>query len=548
MGVALGLMGCDARKATPSATQPSGPGPTELVEQGPTTPGSLNRGVLFHTQFATEISAEGVPVGESDAFPEGTPQILVLVGWQRAAPGTELRVRLFQDDRFVTERTHVVVDAELGGLVVPLQASDGFPTGVYTAELSWNGLPDELATFTVGDVPRPGVLVGEGVDTGPLPYASRPTLLVVTRFDTLRAKLGEATDEVLDAARRIGDLHDLDADGTARSTPEAAVAEVHRLLRSASYSYLLIIGNDDVVPYFHVPNTMTDVDTLTLQGSELPPEWVPSDDPYTDLDGDEYGVPDFAAARIPSSEDRELLLTQLSDLTPPDGRAYALANQIRRSQAASVVAAMSTHVSVLQEFSPPTDAAEFAAGPGPQARYLYLLLHGIGTLTDGWAANLEHWTPADPAQPYAGEWSVDSRTDAELEAVTLANNPGSHGVVNVGACYGAWTLDTARNFQHKTADNNLALHYLKSGTRAFIADTHLSYSVPQDETGLPLGRTGFERVFWRSVGQGMSLIDAFQTAKVEVAASIGPLIAAGRIELANINRKTVHYMVFLGRP
>ena len=58
----------------------------------------------------------------------------------------------------------------------------------------------------------------------------------------------------------------------------------------------------------------------------------------------------------------------------------------------------------------------------------------------------------------------------------METNPTSRGVVQIGACYGAWTLDTIQEPVHKTADNNLALHYLKGGSRAYIADTHLSYS------------------------------------------------------------------------
>jgi hypothetical protein len=121
-------------------------------------------------------------------------------------------------------------------------------------------------------------------------------------------------------------------------------------------------------------------------------------------------------------------------------------------------------------------------------------------------------------------------------------------VVQVGACYGAWTLDTVQEPVHKTAANNLALHYLKGGTRAYIADTHLSYSTVMGPGDTPRGRTGFEFLFWQGIGKGMAPIDAFQAAKVGIAKAIDTLVAAGEIDAAKTNLKTLHYMVYLGRP
>ena len=523
------------------------PGPTQVNLQGPVTQPSVGA-VLLHTQFAAAIDADGVPIGETDAFPEGTTQILALVGWRRADSGTELRFRLFQDQRLVLEYAHEVERRLDSGFVVPLVASGGFPAGAYAAEISWNGVPDEIATFTVGQVPRTGVIVGSGEDTGAMPYADPAQVLVVTRERFLREKLGANADAVFDAARRIGELHDLEADGVERSTPEAAGEEVHRLLADGRFRYLLILGNDDAVPYFQVANPMADEERQGLAGWKLPADVVPSDDPYVDLDGDEYGIPDLASARIPSSEDAELLLTQLSDLVPPDGHAYALLNQERRSQSALVVSTIASGIAVQLDYAPPVGTDAFDTGPAGNARYLYILLHGIGVLTDAWSADLTVWTPANPAQPYAGEWTVASNELLQMDAVAIENNPGNRGLVNVGACYGGWTLDTILEPVHKTAENNLALHYLKSGARAFVADTHLSYTVLQKEGDIPLGRTGFERVFWRSINEGMTVIDAFHQAKLEIGASIDVLAQQGDAYSAGLNLKTLHHMVYLGRP
>jgi hypothetical protein len=130
--------------------------------------------------------------------------------------------------------------------------------------------------------------------------------------------------------------------------------------------------------------------------------------------------------------------------------------------------------------------------------------------------------------------------------VAQAGVPG--GIVEIGACYGAWTLDTTQAPTHKTALNDLALAYLKSGTRAYIADTHLSYSAPQGPNGEPVARSGFELLFWRAMLAGASPIDAFQSAKVGIAAAVDAAVAAGDSDAAALDFKTLEIMVYLGRP
>jgi hypothetical protein len=553
----IGLSGCGAATvdstlppAPTGAAGPASPGTAGPGTQGPSTPSSLGEAVLYHTQFATDIDPDGAPLGVTDAFPAGTGQILALVAWQYADVETDLRFRLFEGDRLVFEDSHVVAN-ETGpgeaaaGYVIPMSVDGGFASAAYTAEIAYNGVPDEVATFTVGGNAPSGVIAGSGERTGPIAYKDPGRVLVVTRVAALRSRLGAATDRVLAAAARVGDLHDLEADGVTRATPAAAAAEARRLLGARSYDDVLIIGNDDVVPFFRVDNNKASTEKADLDPWELPAEWLPSDDPYVDLDGDPYGAPDLPIARIPSSEDAELLLTQLGTVTPPDGHAYSMLNQERRSQAGAVIATLDQHLAVQVAYAPPTGPEAFSAASA-NARYVYVLLHGIGVLTDSWVANLENWAPADPSDPFDGEWTV--KANHEFDAINIASDPGSHGVVQVGACYGAWTLDTVEEPSHKTATNNLALHYLKSGTRAFIADTHLSYSAVMTPGGIPVARTGFEVTFWRSIGEGLAPIDAFFAAKQATAAAIDQLVAIDHPNQAADTLKTLHEMVYFGRP
>ena len=532
------------------AGAPAGFGPA--ASAAPTLPPSIGNAVLFHLQLATDIDGSGNPIGQGNIFPEGTTLIVGLLGWSYVPAGTELRLRLFQGDRFAYETSHVVVsetgqDGGSAGFVFPFKVSSGFPAGDYYIEVDYNRVPDEIVPFTVGSGAQFDPTMGAGTASGPIPYKDPSEVLIVTRESVLRSGLGSRADEVLAAAARVGDLHDLDAGGVTRDTPDAAAAEVHRLLGLRPYKYLLIIGNDDAVPYFHVANPMADSESAALADWELPADWVASDDPYTDLNADPYGVPDLAIARIPSSDDADLLLKQLGENVPPDGSAFALVNQERKSQAGIVVTEIASSVQVRLQYAPPTNPQSFAANADAEnARYLYVLLHGIGVLTNAWSANTVTWQPTSTSDPLGTEWALSE--SYQQDAITAETNPTSRGVVQIGACYGAWTIDTKQEPVHKTADNNLALHYLKGGTRAYIADTHISYSTVMGPSDAPHGRTGFELLFWRSIGQGMAPIDAFQAAKVGIAQAIDVLVQQGDIDSAKVNLKTLNYMVYLGRP
>lgn len=511
----------------------------------PEEPPSIGEALLYHLQFATDIRG-AFPTDNGTQFAEGTPLLLTLVGWDYAPRDTELGLRLFFGDRLVFEDARLVVTTRDAGFVFAFEPAGGLIEGPYTAELYYNGVVEEVATFEVlpaGSLPTPGAVTPGTGDTGPIPYVDPSELLVVTRESVLRDKLGDAADLVLARAALVGDLVDLEADGVTRSTPEATIAEVRRLLGSGRYGYLLILGNDDAVPFAHVTNPLGPDEASSMANWDLPADWLPSDDPYTDLDGDQWGVPDLPVARIPSSEDADLLLTQLGDIVPPDGGGYALINQVRRGQVAPVVETMDDEIPVETWYAPPVNAQGFVDGNGQEARYVQILLHGIGVTTNRWSGDVIAWAPQ--TSDLDGEWEV--AVGDSVTAVDLAG-AASRGVVSVGACFGAWTLDTIQEPTHKTAENSLALAYLKGGTRAFIGSTHTTYSTVNTTAGPYTGIHGFEILFWRNLLSGQRPIDAFHNAKVRVAAVIDQAVAEGEAEYAAINLKTLHHVVYLGRP
>lgn len=570
----------------------AGPGRALAADALPEQPTSVGDAILYHLQFAADIDDRtGTPVNEGDLFPVGQPLALILLGWDYAPAGTELRIRLYQDDRFIGEQARMVVVERNAGFVFIFQPPGGLAAGRYSAQLDYNGVPDEVADFQVvdpsqipaiqaptgtlapgasappatnvtgapsgspaaspavpGGSPAPGTpglpgVPGLPTGLGPVPYADPASVLVVTRSSTLRTRLGADADAVLAAAGAVGTVLDLDTLTT--STVVDIVEGVRARLRADGQRYLLIVGNHDVVPYLELPNPMAAEEAASLIDWELPSEWLPSDDPYGDLDGDQWGVPDVGVARIPSSEDAQLLLTQLGTVTTPPGGGFALVNQKRRNQAGAVIETIDDWAAVHTEFVPPASPDDLPATNAATARFVYILLHGIGVQTDTWSGDTNLWRPTDPGD-ISKEWAVQVGGDAPGITVPYAGSPGA--IVNVGACYGAWTLDTIQEPTSKNADNSLALRYLKSGTRAFIADTHLSYSTGIGVNGPFVGRTGFELLLWRGIFGGATPIDAFLDAKRGLAQVMDVAAAAGDAETVALNAKTLHEMVYLGRP
>jgi hypothetical protein len=505
---------------------------------------------VYHVEFTTGIPESGAPV-VTDDFPVGTPRIYALLDWACVPSGTDFGLTVERDGEPVLPEVHHVVrharrldtdkSQQFVGAAVPLEWAGGWPAGVYGVRLTFNGAPDQLSAFNVGGT---GVVItyGSGTDTGPIAYKPRDQVLVLTNSAVLRQHLGSDVDAVLAAASNVGTLVDMAAASPVVSTATGAAELIRPYLAGGQYRYLLILGNDDAVPFFQLPNPVTGEEVLNNVVD------VPSDDPYTDLDRDSLGVPDFATARIPSSDDATLIRTQLGEATPPDARAAAVVNQQRQREGGAVLDALSTGRAVDVAFAPPLTPDVFAGSTAQNARYLYVLLHGGPKDTTYWGANVEQWLPLGGDNPptsdaAAAEWAIDGHW--QDKAIALSDQLISHGIVEVGACFGAWTMPI--DGVTKSASNSLALRYLKSGARAFVADTHLSYSSIQKTDGLLRGRTGFEVAFWEAINGGNAPIDAFLIAKQRISESARRLQALGDSDAA-ITEKTIHYMIYLGRP
>jgi hypothetical protein len=552
------------------ATPPSTTGP-----KVPSIPFSKLTGARIHqVVFATGVDPVArSPIGIADAFLIGTERILALVAWDSIEVGATLDVKLFRGDRLMAEQrvSPNNPDKEIptsdfdGGFAIPFAPDGGFAEGFYTVQLDYDGLPEQVASFNVNETgdgaPVPANMSlgpsGTQPDLGPVPYADPARVLVVTRSSILRQKMGGATDSVLAAAAAVGTVHDLDSDlGTlpagAPVPPAATISIVRNLLAGGTYRYLLILGNDDAVPMGHVDLPDSVDFTVQMQYEKIPGDYIVSDDPYTDLDGDALGIPDLPVARIPSSDDPGIMLTQLGEVQPLPATAFALVNEVRRSFADGPLSVINSITPTTLYYSPPTLSDKVPQTNQSTARFVYILLHGSGSDTTTWSGEVQRWTPLEPGNPL-GEYVHEERNYSDSLSVPEAGAPGA--VVNVGACFGAYVLDTPLDDTHKTRDNSLALKFLAAGSRAFIADTHLSISTDSEPGKYISARTGFEILLWQRIKAGATAIDAFFGAKVE----LGQLIAAQYADAdgngfadaplaGDKNYLTVHEMIYMGRP
>ena len=262
----------------------------------------------------------------------------------------------------------------------------------------------------------------------------------------------------------------------------------------AGLRYLLILGNDDAVPYFHVENPLGSR-RRPCSSWQLPTDWLPSDNFYTDLDGDPYDVPDLPVARIPSSDDADLLLTQLGETVAARRRRLRA-----REPGATEPGRRCGHRRSIpgMQVGPPTarrvDAERFNERRRERP-YLYVLLHGIGVLTDAWSANTVVWD-ATPDKPLTTSgWSTSAN---QLDAVTSETTraAGASSRSGPATARGPWTPCRARP-QDRRQQPRAALPQVAARGRS--SPTRTSRTASDAAANTPTGRTGFESVFWKGI-------------------------------------------------
>jgi len=321
-----------------------------------------------------------------------------------------------------------------------------------------------------------------------------PPLLFATSAAALEAKFGASrVRRILAVLREAGhEVVDVPM-GTIRA--EEAAIPVWKAARRASPAGIVVLGGYDVLPAQYVDCLPGDI------RRKVEPQVDPwddfllwSDDVYGDLDSDI--VPEFPVSRIPDGNDIDLMIRCLTASPAETGRA-GLRN-VNRSFADAVfktlpgTAAMATSEPYVADQQPTHSL---------RAERVYLVLHGLAT--DG----TRYW----------GESRGGAGDDPE--ALRLAQVPPEmRGVVLAGACWGALLVDEkakdysiGQRLTPRTAQNSIALAFLRAGALAFIGTTGAHHSPLEPPYRYFSG--ALHRDFWAETIAGSGPAQALHRAK-----------------------------------
>jgi hypothetical protein len=283
---------------------------------------------------------------------------------------------------------------------------------------------------------------------------------------------------------------------------------------------LLIVGGPEIVPFHNLPNPVDDPDTE-----------VPSDNPYTTRD-ENYFIPEWPAGRLPGEAGGNpvLLLQNLRAVTQryhnhpksfspparwfawitgwfkpnrkPIRRGFGYSAAVWRQASFQVFRPVGEARSVL--VSPPymsnghsTNGAK--KGLLPAARLGYFNLHGL----------------ADSAEWYGQRHPDDPKNGPDYPVAVRPQDIQDLGariptVVFSEACYGGL-------INQKTAEQALALQFLRAGSHVVAGSTAMSYgaiSAPLIAADL----LGY--VFWKGLLEGYPAGEALQRAKIRLASEM----------------------------
>jgi tetratricopeptide (TPR) repeat protein len=276
--------------------------------------------------------------------------------------------------------------------------------------------------------------------------------------------------------------------------------------------HLLILGDDDIVPFCRVANPTDDQD-----------EDIYTDAPYAARNGSSL-LPTRSVGRLPDCGDADTFLHLVECAVRTHGEAArvtpasklrTLSRILKRAkQAEPPVESIGYTASVWKEaaravfetigqprhlrMSPPVSHREFASLAQANPRFSYFNLHGV---------------EGEPA--WYGQRDPDFAADYPLFPIALlpqdikAERIGGTTVFTE-ACYGADVLG-------RTAKDAIALRFLAEGARGVVGSTRLAYgSLTPPLAGADL----LGRFFWLAVLSGMPIGQSLQWAKLSFASDL----------------------------
>ncbi len=278
---------------------------------------------------------------------------------------------------------------------------------------------------------------------------------------------------------------------------------------------LLIVGNDEIIPFHRLPNPTDDVD-----------KDVPSDNPYATSD-ENYFVLDWSVGRLPCdhSNDPRPLLTLIENsiaayTAPIDvqtntwwemllqliARMIGSQDQGRDFYAAGITADIWKKAS-LDVFGPIGDPQDLVSSPPldlsgwPREEFrdndfLYFNLHGLED-SPAWYGQRKGLIGDGPMYPKAIHPQDLQNHMKRIPRAVLSE-----------ACYGAHVLQKMR------PEESMALQFLALGTTTFVGSTKIAYGTISSPL---ISADLLAKLFWQRLISGVAAGDALRSAKLAYA-------------------------------
>jgi len=236
--------------------------------------------------------------------------------------------------------------------------------------------------------------------------------------------------------------------------------------------FLLLLGGDEVVPFFLLENPCDDADERVL-----------SDNPYASRD-DNYTIPERICARIPDNKSAEYMKRQLAKSKQLYKKSFGLTAKIWQRASEDVYRSIGDPKDLRS--SPPVTSEKFKKLWLQKKDYLYFNVHG-SKVSANWYGQ------------QGGEYPV---------AMRPLNIEDAAGVVASESCYGAYIVD-------KTEEDAICLKFLaQDEVIGFCGSTTIAYgpvAPPSSEADLLV------RYFFEYLRQGFTLGESFKNAKLDFA-------------------------------
>ncbi|MBN2620388.1 hypothetical protein JXB22_04785 [candidate division WOR-3 bacterium] len=338
-------------------------------------------------------------------------------------------------------------------------------------------------------------------------------LLIVTGKDALIVKIGSTTT-IEKAVRNFlksknvdftGDFVYYDRKNKFNVAPvRKNAAAIRKFIRSiekkwGTIDYVLLIGGDDIVPFFRLKNPCNDDDSM-----------IYSDNPYASTDND-HEIPERACARIPDNADGEYIIRQLNKVPTLTKNAFGISARVWEKASEDVYQIIGQGKDLKR--SPPITNTSFKKTWLKHKDFLYFNLHGSKISA--------HWYGQDGSK-YPVALSID-RLDRP------------QGIVAAECCYGAFIIG-------KTHENSIALNFLNNdGIYGFCGSTTIAYGPavpPSSEADLLV------KYFFEYLKQGLTMGESFKNAKLDFARRV--LRTQGFLD--EDDRKTLLQFVLYGDP